>query len=263
MKSQNLRPSVPHNGKLSQPSLVKQVSLSSWDDQPDLSDEPDLPEQEINWDEIPDRSEYFVDLLIRLVESIKEHDLRMQGLEAEREILIDEEILVDTVFHQSAEESVRLLIEIGAHAFPGILKNDIARSLFIQAILEWISIIENNIEIFVAICDPAIPIHSARHRLQMIRQRMEHLHVSMPLILLPNSFTQAEISEFADSAHKAGKFDKSLVGSQVRFLIACLLGKNFKINELASASQNNKGRGKDKYPFLNSLLKCGVYDTQK
>jgi len=261
MKFQTSHLWISPNGKLTQ------TFSYHWDDVPDLSNEPEMPEEEIDWDEIPDRSETFVNLAVALVENIKQRDLRIPDVECEREVLSSEESLIDEILHQSPEESVRLLIEISAHAFPGILKNDIDRSLFIQAILEWISVIEKDIESFISLIDPALPIQGSIIRLQMIRHRLEHLYISMPIHILPNNLTATEISETSDCLHEKEKFEKSITKSQARFLFACLLGKNFKSNELASASQNNRARGRgipeDRYPFLNSLLKCQVYLVQK
>lgn len=267
MKFQTSHLWVSPNGKLTQ------TFSYHWDDVPDLSNEPEMPVEEIDWDEIPDLSETFVDLVVGLVESIRQRDLRKPYLECEREVLSSEEILIDTILHQSPEESIRLLIEISAHAFPGILKDDIARSLFMQAIIEWISVIEKDIESFIPFIDPTLPLQGSIIRLQMIRQRIEHLYISMPIHILPNNLTESEIVETADCLHEQKRFDESVKSkSQARFLLSCQLGKNFKSNELASASQNNRNRGKDKkgkgnpkdsYPFLYSLLQCQFYISQK
>jgi hypothetical protein len=261
MKFQTSHLWVSPNGKLTQ------TFSYHWDDVPDLSNEPEIPVEEIDWDEIPDPSETFVNLVVGLVESIRQRDLRIPYLECEREVLSSEEILIDKILHQSPEESIRLLIEIGAHAFPGILKNDIARSLFLQAIIEWISVIEDDIDSFISLIDPALPIQGSIIRLRLIRHRIENLYIAMPLHILPNNLTATEIAETTDCLHEMKKFDESITKSQARFLFACLLGKNFKSNELASASQNNRARGKcntkDRYPFFTSALKCQVYLTQK
>ncbi len=58
MKSKYSRPPVPNNGKKSQPSPTKNFVASPWDDQPDLLDEPEMPELEIDWNEIPDHDEF-------------------------------------------------------------------------------------------------------------------------------------------------------------------------------------------------------------
>jgi hypothetical protein len=49
----------------------------------DLSNEPEMPEEEIDWDEIPDRSETFVNLAVALIENIKQRDLRIPYVECE------------------------------------------------------------------------------------------------------------------------------------------------------------------------------------
>lgn len=57
MKTQNSRAPIPYNGKHIQNAFAHQVVISSWHDQPDLSDEPGLPELEVDWDEIPEKND--------------------------------------------------------------------------------------------------------------------------------------------------------------------------------------------------------------
>jgi len=278
MKFQTSHLWVSPTGKLTQ------TFSYHWEDVPDLSDEPELPQEEITWDDIPDPSETFVDVVIRLVESIKQRDQRIPVLECEKEISSSEGILVDTILHQSPEESVRLLNVVSAYAFPGILvkkdpnprkkiqsssfqssmpSDDIARSLFTQAITEWIELVENNIETIIPLFDQAIPIHSAKHRLQMIRKRIEHQYITMPFHVLRNNLTETEIAETADCLYEKKKFEESVTNSEARFLFACILGKNFKSTELASASNNNKHRDRERYPFIKFLSTCRSYYEQK
>lgn len=273
MKSQNLRPSVPHNGKLSQPSITKQVSLSSWDDQPYLSDEPDLPEQEINWDEIPNREEsssnireprdsfnFLADYWLNATNENSER-CQLDGFECtlsytdvlqEHERLLAERVILEYLSTEDIYKSMNLLRSLLVDLE---IKSGYDHSQRLVCIL--IELVDNNKRWLDAISSDSffsdinyfdVPNHQAIAKLSSLLYLLPSLYQVKEYISFPCKIGPAQAMELADFVYQGMECQAKI--SKVRIAFARLFHIQSSEASLLTHSSNNRNERKDRNQLL-------------
>jgi hypothetical protein len=269
MKTQNSRPRVPHNGKKNQSSLSKKLIASSWDDQPDLSDEPELPPLDVNEEDIPDADEMQLSTIEYLLVSTWRRTASHSYHNDEEEV--SDWCLLIQLKHELLNQSVSAPLDLAIENIRAIelhVERKLAKS-FYAFILESIAEYEMDLHALdlSGACINLFDVQNkvALYRLGLIKNILSSMYINLELAtpLLDIEIKKSQLVEISDSFYY--QFNLSETKKLKRVDVYRIFGRFF--NKVVDAelykniAVQNALRTKNKALFLSQLLESYLKAT--
>lgn len=268
MKSKNSRPPVPHNGKKNQSSLSKKLIASSWDDQPDLSDEPELPPLDVNEEDIPDADELQLssieDLLVSTWCRTTSHSYHNEEEE------VSDWCLLIQLKHELLNQAVSVPIDMAIENIRSV-ELHVERKLvkvFYAFILECIVEYESSIYELGQFQGGGINLFDvqnkiALNRLGLIRNILSSMYVDLQLAtpLLDIDIKKSQLVEISDSFYYKFNLGEIMKRVELYRIFGRFFNKVIDAEICKNTAVQNADRTKNKALFLSQLLESYLKAT--
>lgn len=258
MKTQKPRAPIPHNGKYSTSLFAEQVIAFSWGDQPDLSDEPDLPELEINWDEIPKRSDEPTPILENAISFLVEYWTKLPMPDAEPGLsdeecnleidrLLSEQMLLDCLASEKINVSLKRI-----RSYQIDIELESGHDLSLHSICILVELLEKTKrdleDVLVASFEIsknclAVSDMDALSQYSALLSLLPQLYQVREFIALPSTLNTAEIVELAHFLYYGGCFKKGVGVGKIRKDVAQMFGivtSELTLNTIAHTNEHHR-----------------------
>jgi hypothetical protein len=266
MKTQNLRPPISHNGK--QHPFSKQLVVSSSEDQPDLSDQPELPPLDFSEDDIPDADELQLstieELLVRTWCRITRDSYHNYEEEVSDWCLLIQ--LKHELLNQSVSVSIDMAIEnirsVELHVERKLVKAFYA--FILESIVEYESDL-HELGLSPGGCINLFDVQNkiALNRLGLIRNILSSIYVNLELAtpLLDIDIKKSQLVEISDSIYYKFNLGEIMKRVEVYRIFGRFFNKVIDTDVCKNTAVQNARRENNKALFLSQLTESYLKAT--